>query len=51
MKLTEAQGIYLRAQIDKQQENRKNKVIETFPHLSETTKKALKLEGYCDEKK
>ena len=44
MKLTEAQGIYLREQVAKQQENRKNGIIEIFPRLSNAQKKALKLE-------
>ena len=43
MKLTKKQGIYLKKQIAKQQENRKNGIVEIFPRLSNAQKKALKL--------
>ena len=43
VKLTEEQGIYLRKQIAKQQEDRKNGIVEVFPPLSEAQKKALKI--------
>jgi len=43
MKLTQEQGIYLRKQIAKQQEDRKNGIVETFPLLTEAQKKALKV--------
>ena len=46
MKLTKAQGKYLRKQIEQQQEDRRNGIVETFPRLSLAEKKSLNLQKY-----
>ena len=44
IQLTQEQGAYIKKQIAIQQEDRKNGILEVFPHLSEADRKALKID-------
>lgn len=42
--LTQEQGAYIKKQIAIQQKNRKNGIVKVFPQLSESDRKALKID-------
>ena len=47
--LTIEQGMHIKKNIAKMQEDRRNGIAEVFPPLSDAQKKALNLVGYEDE--